>query len=108
MNPSFARSAFAVTLFLVVLTIVGGCGGGSADSEPLSTQAAADSYQDTFGEPPYMCESGYDDWNGDDVTYCYSKEMLGGKPFNTGCYVTETGQDITVALRNVRDSTHIC
>jgi hypothetical protein len=92
-----------------VATIAGGCGGGSSDSEPVSTEAAANSYRETFGERPYRCETGYDDWNGDDVTYCYSKNVApDGHPWDTGCYVTETGQDITVALRNVRDSTDIC
>jgi hypothetical protein len=49
-----------------------------------------------------------------DVTYCYSKRRFkserfpAGRPFNTGCYITETGRDVTLGLRIARDSTDIC
>ena len=48
------------------------------------------------------------------MTYCYSKETFtserfpNGRPFNTGCYLSDTGQDVTLAVRNVLKSTDVC
>jgi hypothetical protein len=82
------------------------------------TTLAAETYEGTFGEPPYRCEAGHDtitqDFEDYDVTYCYSKRRFkserfpAGRPFNTGCYITETGRDVTLGLRIARDSTDIC
>lgn len=97
--------------------LTSGCGGGGSGSGSQGTQAAADSYRETFGEPPFRCETGYDTITIDsteyDVTYCFSKEQFGsayeaGRAFNTGCYVTETGQDVTRELRAKHDDPDIC
>ena len=111
-----ARAVF-VWIALLTLAIAGGCGGEST-SEPLNTQPAAESYEADLGEPPFRCETGYGsitlDFEDYDVTYCRSKEAFTserypvGKPVNAGCYVTETGQDVTLALRVQRDDTDIC
>jgi hypothetical protein len=99
---------------LAAALLVTGCGdsdgsgsGGTADYGAADTSVASAAFEDTFGEPPDACEAGYGVWETGldfeehDVTYCYSGEIVGGKPFNTGCYLTESGQDVTVAYRNV-------
>ena len=102
-------------VLLAVAVIAGGCGeSGSGVPDVADTSAAAASFEDTFGESPDACEAGYGVWETGldfeehDVTYCYSGDIVAGKPFNTGYYVTETGEDITVAYRNVNDDTSLC
>ena len=34
--------------------------------------------------------------------------MYSGHPADTGCYLTETGEDITIAFRNVNDDHQLC
>lgn len=103
------RGRVVVTALLaVILLVAAGCGESeSSEPEAADTSLAAEEFESTFNEPPEACEAGYGDWNGDDVTYCYSGEIFAGKPFNTGCYITETGQDVTVAYRNA-NGTDFC
>jgi len=111
------RFGHIAAVLLAVLAVVGCSGETSSGGEP-DTSLAAESYRSTFREAPYRCEAGYDtitqDFEEYDVTYCYSKRRFkserfpAGKPFNTGCYITETGHDVTLALRVTRDNTDIC
>lgn len=104
-----------LALLAAVLLIAGGCGdeSGSGEPGPADTSLAAKEFRSTFGEPPDRCQAGYGVWETGldfeehDVTYCFSGKMFAGRPFNTGCYITETGEDVTVAYREI-NGTNYC
>jgi len=115
--------AAAIAIMAAIL-LATGCGGGGSNDSDAPTRTYYDptaldpdslpyaGFEYTFHEPPDGCQAGYDTitLNGveRDVTYCYSGPMSGGHPQNTGCWTTDTGEDVTVALRNLRGSTELC
>jgi hypothetical protein len=99
-----------------LLALLVGCGGGSSGATQSgdSLQAAAHGFADEFGTPlsRVVCEPD-GEWQRDSldtpraIAYCYDN----GDPDRVtgGCFLTETGEDVTVPVKNTEGiGSHRC
>lgn len=98
------RSSLAVAFAAVLAAaVLSACGGSSpSDRFVLARQGLADTLHTT---PDKIGCKDFGTFDGRLVASCH---VIGGASFETGCYEADTGDDLTLAVRNDRGSQQVC